>query len=180
MDILHSNRPADVSGLDAVPLPSTNAQAAQTLVARCPVAAQTPLLQAEAIAVEAGVAEVWVKDERGRMGLGSFKALGAAYVIACDKERGDHRGRTYVTASAGNHGMSQRVHRRLVRRPWSISRSPFPKALPPGWQSRGQKSFAKARLTKTAWPPLRPLPTLTGGRCYQTVPGPVTLNAPTG
>jgi|TARA_R110000787_G_scaffold11003_6_gene36757 diaminopropionate ammonia-lyase len=106
MDILHSNRPADVSGLDAVPLPSTNAQAAQTLVARCPVAAQTPLLQAEAIAVEAGVAEVWVKDERGRMGLGSFKALGAAYVIACDKERGDHRGRTYVTASAGNHGMS--------------------------------------------------------------------------
>ena len=25
---------------------------------------------------------LWVKDERGRMGLGSFKALGAAYVIA--------------------------------------------------------------------------------------------------
>ena len=103
MDILHSNRPADVSGLDAVPLPSTNAQAAQTLVARCPVAAQTPLLQAEAIAVEAGVAEVWVKDERGRMGLGSFKALGAAYVIACDKERGDHRGRTFSHSPSGQH-----------------------------------------------------------------------------
>lgn len=106
MDILHITRPAAVSGLDDIPMPSTDAAAAQTLVARCPVAAQTPLVQAEALAVEAGVAELWVKDERGRMGLGSFKALGAAYVIACDKERGDHRGQTYVTASAGNHGMS--------------------------------------------------------------------------
>ncbi len=106
MDILHSTRPAAVSGLDDVPMPSIDAKAAQTLIARCPVAAQTPLVQAEALAVEASVAELWVKDERGRMGLGSFKALGAAYVIACDKERGDHRGRTYVTASAGNHGMS--------------------------------------------------------------------------
>ncbi len=106
MDILHSTRPAFVSGMDTIPMPSIDAEAAQTLVARCPVAAQTPLVQAEALAVEAGVAELWIKDERGRMGLGSFKALGAAYVIACDKERGDHRGRTYVTASAGNHGMS--------------------------------------------------------------------------
>jgi diaminopropionate ammonia-lyase len=47
------------------------------------------------------------------MGLGSFKALGAAYVIACDAaaaslEPGSKplRGRTYITASAGNHGMS--------------------------------------------------------------------------
>jgi diaminopropionate ammonia-lyase len=106
MDILHITRPAAITGLDDIPMPSVDAQAAQTLVARCPVAAETPLVQAEALAVEAGVAELWVKDERGRMGLGSFKALGAAYVIACDKERGDHRGRTYVTASAGNHGMS--------------------------------------------------------------------------
>ncbi len=106
MDILHNTRPADLTGLDEMPWPSIDAKAAQTLVARCPVAAETPLLDAEALAVEAGVAQVCVKDERGRMGLGSFKALGAAYVIACDKERGDHRGRTYVTASAGNHGMS--------------------------------------------------------------------------
>ncbi len=106
MEILRTPRPAAVSGLDGIPMPSVDAKAAQTLVARCPVAAETPLIEAEALAVEAGVAQLWVKDERGRMGLGSFKALGAAYVIACDKERGDHRGRTYVTASAGNHGMS--------------------------------------------------------------------------
>ncbi len=40
------------------------------------------------------------------MGLGSFKALGAAYVIACDAANGLAAGRTYVTASAGNHGLS--------------------------------------------------------------------------
>lgn len=58
------------------------------------------------LADKARVAEVHIKDERGRMGLGSFKALGAAYVIACDAEAGLAAGRTYVTASAGNHGLS--------------------------------------------------------------------------
>jgi diaminopropionate ammonia-lyase len=38
--------------------------------------------------------------------LGSFKALGAAYVIATDAQSGDMSGHTYVTASAGNHGLS--------------------------------------------------------------------------
>jgi Threonine dehydratase len=54
-----------------------------------------------------------VKDERGRMGLGSFKALGAAYVIARDavaarpeNPAGALEGRTYTAASAGNHGLS--------------------------------------------------------------------------
>jgi diaminopropionate ammonia-lyase len=47
-----------------------------------------------------------VKDERWRMGLGSFKALGAAYVIARDHAAGTSKGCTYVTASAGNHGLS--------------------------------------------------------------------------
>lgn len=106
MDILHSSRPSPVSALDAIPFPSIDADAAMGHVARCPVYAQTPLVDAEALAVEAGVTNVWIKDERGRMGLGSFKALGAAYVIACDAASGQAQGRTYVTASAGNHGMS--------------------------------------------------------------------------
>ena len=56
---------------------------------------------------------LWVKDERERMGLGSFKALGAAYVIASDAQSLTEspcsttlEGKTYVTASAGNHGLS--------------------------------------------------------------------------
>lgn len=104
MDILSVARPVAVSGLNDIPFPVADADRVEALLTRCPVAAETPLLEAEAIAVEAGVAQVWVKDERGRMGLGSFKALGAAYVIASHGAAA--RGRTYVTASAGNHGLS--------------------------------------------------------------------------
>lgn len=106
MEILNIKRPAPLTGLEDIPMPSDDAPRAQALVARCPVASVTPLENAEAIATHAAVQDVWIKDERGRMGLGSFKALGAAYVIACDAQEGDVSQRTYVTASAGNHGMS--------------------------------------------------------------------------
>ena len=106
MDILHNTRPAALTGLDDVPFPSVDADAPMALLKRCPAAGQTPLVAAKPIAAQADVAEVWIKDERGRMGLGSFKALGAAYVIAHDAEQGNAKGATYVTASAGNHGMS--------------------------------------------------------------------------
>lgn len=106
MDILHISRPLPIAGLEDIPAPSTDADAPRALLTRCPVANATPLVQAEAIAVEASVAEVWLKDERGRMGLGSFKALGAAYVIARDAQDAKAAGTTYVTASAGNHGLS--------------------------------------------------------------------------
>jgi diaminopropionate ammonia-lyase len=106
MDILHNTRPAALTGLDDVPFPSVDADAPMALLKRCPAAGQTPLVSAKPIAAQADVAEVWIKDERCRMGLGSFKALGAAYVIAHDAEQGNAKGATYVTASAGNHGMS--------------------------------------------------------------------------
>lgn len=76
------------------------------LLAKCPVAEATPLVDATAIAARSGVASVHVKDERGRMGLGSFKALGAAYAIAKAAHTGSVEGVTFVTASAGNHGLS--------------------------------------------------------------------------
>jgi diaminopropionate ammonia-lyase len=94
------------------PTPGANARAVSALLAQCPVHAATPLLDCPELAALAGVARLTIKDERGRMGLGSFKALGAAYAIAREAaaEGGDLqsalRGRTYVTASAGNHGMS--------------------------------------------------------------------------
>jgi len=92
--------------LDAMPWPSTDAQAPLALIAKCPAAAETPLVSVPELADRCGVGEVLIKDERDRMGLGSFKALGAAYVIAHDAAQGDVTGVTYVTASAGNHGMS--------------------------------------------------------------------------
>ncbi|MGA0778394.1 MAG: pyridoxal-phosphate dependent enzyme [Gemmobacter sp.] len=81
---------------------------ARALLARCPRAAPTPLLPAPALARAAGVAAVMLKDERARMGLGSFKALGAAHVIAAEAMAAGGRlpGRIFVAASAGNHGLS--------------------------------------------------------------------------
>lgn len=100
--------------LDAeVRSPSTDAAAVAALLNGCPAHAATPLVSAPVIAAQAGVANLVVKDERERMGLGSFKALGAAYVIACDAVASGKEdlptalnGQCYITASAGNHGMS--------------------------------------------------------------------------
>jgi diaminopropionate ammonia-lyase len=97
---------------DLPPMQGVDAQAVAALLAQCPKHAQTPLLDCPELAAKAGVARLTIKDERARMGLGSFKALGAAYAIAREAAAigGDLRtalaGRTYVTASAGNHGMS--------------------------------------------------------------------------
>lgn len=109
MDILLNpfrGNPDAMSALADMPLPDVDATRPMSLIARCPEYATTPLVSVPTLAARADVAEVWVKDERGRMGLGSFKALGAAYVIADDAARGQARGATYVTASAGNHGLS--------------------------------------------------------------------------
>lgn len=93
--------------------PSDDASKPLALLARCPAYAPTPLRSLPELARATGIAQLSVKDERGRMGLGSFKALGAAYVIADDAvQTGTDpfaealHGITYVTASAGNHGMS--------------------------------------------------------------------------
>lgn len=92
------------------PYPSVNAGAVAALLQGCPAAGETPLVQMKAGADQPAL---WVKDESKRMGLGSFKALGAAYVIATHAAEASPtptqetlKGRTYVTASAGNHGMS--------------------------------------------------------------------------
>ena len=101
--------------------PSQDAQAVARLLALCPNHTQTPLLDLPDLARRAGIGTLRVKDERGRMGLGSFKALGAAYAIAhqaVSVVQGDDwaralAGRIYVTASAGNHGLSVAAGARL-------------------------------------------------------------------
>lgn len=97
----------DLAELEAVPAPSVDAAAARAVMAEYLPSEVTPLTRVEAFGVD-----VWIKDESGRMGLGSFKALGAAYVIAhMARARGGDRatalaGETFVTSSAGNHGLS--------------------------------------------------------------------------
>ena len=111
MDILqnpHRHAGLTVDILRDIPAPSTDAAAVQALLARCPDAAETEMLKAPGLAKDLKIARLSLKDERGRMGLGSFKALGAAYVIAHSAIiKGEEQStKTYVTASAGNHGLS--------------------------------------------------------------------------
>lgn len=97
---------------DAERLPLDDAAPVSNLLSKCPVHAPTPLVDATDLARECEIAALWIKDERARMGLGSFKALGAAHAIArAASATGDPggdslTGQTYVTASAGNHGLS--------------------------------------------------------------------------
>lgn len=103
--------------IPSAPYPSTDPEKLSDLIARCPVASRTPLVDGSALAP---VASLWIKDERARMNLGSFKALGAAYVIAShanavagQPDDTTLNGRTYVTASAGNHGLSMAAGARV-------------------------------------------------------------------
>lgn len=66
--------------------------------------ARTPLIRRPALARRIGVAEVYVKYEGPRFGLGAFKGLGASWAIhrLMARARGQHP--TVSTASAGNHG----------------------------------------------------------------------------
>lgn len=95
------------------PYPSVRQDRVAALLDACPAHAETPLIDAASLARSAGISALWVKDERRRMGLGSFKALGAAYAIArqavdvaAEPDGTTLAGRTYVAASAGNHGLS--------------------------------------------------------------------------
>ncbi len=104
-----------------------HADAARTLLGLCPAHAPTPLLPLPALAAELGVAEVHLKAEGGRMGLGSFKALGGAYAVAlrvmaraeaalgrpitptdlaAPEVRAIATELTVICASAGNHGLA--------------------------------------------------------------------------
>ena len=110
---------------DGVDKVSTDVEAVRKLLELCPKASRTPLTSSIALADKAGVKNIWFKDERQRMGLGSFKALGAAYVVAdhasktvpnnanADDWKNALNGKCYVTASAGNHGLSLAAGARL-------------------------------------------------------------------
>ncbi|HMB48865.1 MAG TPA: diaminopropionate ammonia-lyase [Afifellaceae bacterium] len=55
---------------------------ARATISTWPGYAPTPLVAMPGLAAAIGVAELYYKDESGRFGLGSFKALGGAYAVA--------------------------------------------------------------------------------------------------
>jgi len=107
-------------------LPAGGFRRARAEITAWPGYAPTPLRDLPALAMQAGVASVQVKDESGRFGLGSFKALGGAYAVlgvmqaelarqgiakaatAAELMAGAHAGAgiTVTCATDGNHGRS--------------------------------------------------------------------------
>jgi diaminopropionate ammonia-lyase len=63
----------------------------------------TPIRDLPALADELGIAGVAVKDESNRLGLPSFKVLGASWAVECALQA-ESDAHTLVAASAGNHG----------------------------------------------------------------------------
>ena len=97
------------------------------LVNLCPEYVPTDLINQTELAKNLGLKSVLIKDERKRFNLGSFKATGAIYAIAkmaysrigseeqvsLENLKNTLRGITFVTASAGNHGISMSVGAKL-------------------------------------------------------------------
>ncbi|MGJ8622621.1 MAG: pyridoxal-phosphate dependent enzyme [Yoonia sp.] len=102
-------------------LPLSDVADVAALLAKCPAHQPTPLRDMPDLAALMGVARFHIKDEGARMGLGSFKALGAAYAIAreaAEKVAADDWGtaltsEVFIAASAGNHGLSVAAGARL-------------------------------------------------------------------
>ncbi len=83
-----------------VPAPSRDAELFHQAL---PGYRPTPVRDLPALAAEAGVAAVALKDESDRLGLPAFKILGASWAIERALRDGDGV-HTLVAASAGNHG----------------------------------------------------------------------------
>ncbi len=111
-----------------VVLPSGGFRRAKADITSWPDYAPTPLHSLPHVAGEAGIVAVQLKDESGRFGLGSFKALGGAYAVAgvlaaklarrgaalsattadllAGRYAADTRDITIACATDGNHGRS--------------------------------------------------------------------------
>ena len=84
---------------------------AQSIISAWPGYESTPLVSLEDIAGAAGVKKILYKDESGRFGLGSFKALGGSYAVQqlAEQRQGQQEGQgplVVCTATDGNHGRS--------------------------------------------------------------------------
>jgi diaminopropionate ammonia-lyase len=82
------------------PLSDDGFRRAKAEISSWPDYRATPLLDLPGLARGAGLGAIRLKDEAGRFGLGSFKALGGAYAVACAPAEA----RVVTCATDGNHG----------------------------------------------------------------------------
>jgi diaminopropionate ammonia-lyase len=94
----------------------------------------TPLCETPGLAAELGVARVLVKDESSRLGLPSFKILGASWAVECAlsahglaSRQGEQPG-TLIAATDGNHG---RAVARVARQRGLSARIVIPSGVHP-------------------------------------------------
>lgn len=117
--IYKNSRPPSQSASLVKRLFRTSSARPMEMLSQCPVYQATRLFESPELASEVGVAHLHLKDESTRMRLGSFKALGGAYAVAqmisdqaqthnmeSPEARQAAQGMTFMTASAGNHGLS--------------------------------------------------------------------------
>jgi diaminopropionate ammonia-lyase len=122
------------------------------MLRRCPVYSPTPLVELASLAAELGVAALTCKDETGRMGLGSFKALGGAFAVAqmitdasgetdlmSERAKAVAATMTFITASAGNHGLSVAAGARVFGAHAVIV---LPQSAPLGFEARARAQQA--------------------------------------
>ena len=112
----------DADDAEAVILPERRA-AARTAITGFEGYQPTPLHRLDGLASKLGIETLWLKDERGRFGLGSFKALGGAYAVvhllreqlgsdisiadvAAGRAATHAKDTTVCCATDGNHGLA--------------------------------------------------------------------------
>jgi diaminopropionate ammonia-lyase len=78
----HANRDRPWTAAQNDILSDKSFEEAKAIITRWEGYAPTPLICLPDLAAEAGVAAINYKDESGRFGLGSFKALGGSYAVA--------------------------------------------------------------------------------------------------
>lgn len=120
IDHFHNDPSGDGKGDTAV-ISQEGARAAWNRITAWDGYVPTPLVRLAGLATALGVADVMFKDEGGRFGLGSFKALGGAYAVSCllaekvgttpeDLMSGAYQDAvetiTVTSATDGNHGRS--------------------------------------------------------------------------
>ena len=90
---------------------------AQSIISAWPGYEPTPLISLEDMAGAARVKKILYKDESGRFGLGSFKALGGSYAVQqlAEQQRQGQGPLVVCTATDGNHGRSVAWGAQLLR-----------------------------------------------------------------
>ena len=161
------------------------------MLRRCPAYAPTPLRALPGLAATLGLGALHAKDETGRMGLGSFKALGGAFAVAqtiaeaagtsdpaSDEAARIAKGMTFITASAGNHGLSLAAGARVFgARAVIVLPSLAPRGSPAGSDRRAPRSSGSRAPTTTPWPAPSTWRGPGAGCCSPTGPGTGTSNA---